>query len=129
MVLGQHSLQDPSRTPADRYRLYAYTHVPSRHAERDEDVLGRSARSPERLERENPSLVGGDLGGGSAEVDQQLAFRPVPERSRCRTPLRGPYVASVSVHAGPGMQGVCGAGAARAVRADASGLRPRRRPR
>jgi phytoene dehydrogenase-like protein len=147
MVVGQHSLQDPSRAPAGRHTLYAYTHVPARHSESDEDVadlmeeriesfapsfrrlvLGRSVRSPERLERENPSLVGGDLGGGSMEVDQQLVFRPVLELARYRTPLRGLYVASASVHPGPGVHGVCGAGAARAVQADASWVRPWRRP-
>jgi phytoene dehydrogenase-like protein len=85
-------------------------------------------RSAERLERENPSLVGGDLGGGSMEVDQQLIFRPVPELARYRTPLRGLYVASASVHPGPGVHGVCGTGAARAAQADASRVRPWRRP-
>jgi phytoene dehydrogenase-like protein len=122
--------------------------VPARRSENDEDVaelmeeriesfapgfqglvLGRSVRPPERLERENPSLVDGDLGGGSLEVDQQVIFRPVPELSRYRTPLRGLYVASASVHPGPGVHGVCGAGAARAVQADASWVRPSRRPR
>jgi phytoene dehydrogenase-like protein len=148
LVVGQHSLQDRSRAPAGRHTLYAYTHVPARRVEVDEDVadlmeeriesfapgfrrlvLGRSIRPPERLERENPSLVDGDLGGGSAEVDQQLVFRPALELSRYRTPLRGLYLASASVHPGPGVHGVCGAGAARAVRADASWLRRWRRPR
>jgi phytoene dehydrogenase-like protein len=139
MVIGQHSLQDSSRAPAGRHTLYAYTHVPARRSVDDAEVvelmeqrieafapgfrglvLGRSVRSPEQLERENPSLVGGDLGGGSAEVDQQLVFRPAPELARYRTPLRGLYLASASVHPGPGVHGVPGAGAARAVRADAA---------
>ena len=34
-------------------------------------VLARSARQPERVERENPSLVGRGRGGGSPEMDQQ----------------------------------------------------------
>ena len=145
MVVGQHSLQDPSRAPAGRHTLYAYTHVPSGHGDDDAVVdlmeqrveafapgfrrlvLGRSVRSPQRLEDENPSLVGGDLGGGSAEIDQQLIFRPTPELARCRTPLHGLYVASASTHPGPGVHGVPGAGAARAVLADASRLRPWRR--
>jgi phytoene dehydrogenase-like protein len=79
--------------------------------------------------RENPSLVGGDIGGGSMEVDQQLVFRPVPKLARYRTPLRGLHVPSASVRPGPGVHGVCGAGAARAVQADASWVRPWRRPR
>jgi hypothetical protein len=32
-------------------------------------VLARAMRSPVDLELENPSLVGGDLGGGSFELD------------------------------------------------------------
>jgi hypothetical protein len=66
---------------------------------------------------------------GSLEVDQQLIFRPVPELSRYRTPLRGLYLASTSVHPGPGGHGVCGAGAARAVQAGVSSVRPWCRPR
>lgn len=147
LVVGQHSLQDPSRAPAGRHTLYAYAHVPAGHAEDPEAVadlmeerieafapgfralvLARSMRSPGQLERENPSLVGGDLAGGSVELDQLLLFRPTPELARYRTPLRGLYLASASVHPGPGVHGVCGAGAARAVRADATGLRPWRRP-
>jgi len=81
-------------------------------------------RSPRRLELENPSLVGGDLAGGSVAIDQQLLFRPAPELARYRTPLRGLYVASSSTHPGPGVHGVPGAGAARAAIADASALRP-----
>jgi phytoene dehydrogenase-like protein len=142
MVVGQHSLHDPSRAPAARHTLYAYTHIPAQHDEDDATVvelmeqrieafapgfsgliLGRSVRSPAQLERENPSLVGGDLTGGSVEVDQQLLFRPSPELARYRTPVRDLYLASASTHPGPGVHGVPGAGAARAVRADASHLR------
>jgi phytoene dehydrogenase-like protein len=83
-------------------------------------VLGRTLRSPERLERDNPSLVGGDLGGGSVALDQLLLFRPAPRLARYRTPLRGLYVASASTHPGPGVHGVPGAGAARAVHRDAA---------
>src|SRR5829696_4582042 len=144
LVVGQHSLQDRSRAPAGRHTLYAYTHVPARRPVDDAEVvelmeqrieafapgfrgrvLARSVRPPEQLERENPSLVGGDLGGGSAEIDQQLIFRPALELSRGRTPVRGLYLASASVHPGPGVHGVAGAAAARAVQADAS--RPWRR--
>ena len=142
LVVGQHTLHDPSRAPAGRHTLYVYTHVPQRPdlpddavAERIEQrieafaggfrdlVLARSLRSPACIERENPSLVGGDLGGGSYELDQQLCFRPAPELFRGRTPLRGLYVAGPSVHPGGGVHGVSGHAAARALLADASPLR------
>jgi phytoene dehydrogenase-like protein len=150
MIVGQQSLHDPARAPAGRHTLYAYARLSLADAVDREAVaelmerrietfapgfrslvLARVHRAPEQLERENPSLVGGDLGGGSYELDQQLAFRPAPELVRHRTPLRGLYLASASVHPGGGVHGVPGAGAARAVLADRS-LRGRlrvRRPR
>ena len=148
MVIGQHSLHDPTRAPAGKHTLYAYTHLPQRPEIPEDEivdrmerrieefapgfrgvVLARAHRSPLALERENASLVGGDLGGGSSELDQQLVFRPDPALFRYRTPLRGVYLAGASVHPGPGVHGVCGAGAARAVIADRPRLRPWRRPR
>jgi phytoene dehydrogenase-like protein len=145
MVVGQQSLHDPTRAPAGRHTLYAYARVPQRYEEDDEAVadlleariesfapgfrklvLGRSFRSPAQLEAENPSLVGGDLGGGSLELDQQLIFRPAPELVRHRTPVRGLYLGSASVHPGAGVHGVPGAGAAAAVLTDRSRLRLRR---
>jgi phytoene dehydrogenase-like protein len=137
LVVGQQSLHDDTRAPASRHTLYVYGHVPARFELTDEDVadridaqlerfapgfrgvvLARSLRSPVATERDNPSLVGGDLGGGSYELDQQLVFRPAPELARYRTPLRGLYVAGASVHPGGGVQGVSGRGAARALLTD-----------
>jgi phytoene dehydrogenase-like protein len=142
IVVGQHTLHDRSRAPDGRHTLYVYSHVPQRPdlpddviADRVEErieafapgfrrlVLARSVRSPSQLEADNPSLVGGDLGGGSYELDQQLCFRPAPELFRGRTPLPGLYVAGASVHPGGGVHGVSGQAAARAVLADASPLR------
>jgi phytoene dehydrogenase-like protein len=89
-------------------------------------VLARADRPPWRTEQENPSLVGGDLGGGSYELDQQLLFRPAPELCRYRSPLRGLYVAGASTHPGGAVHGMSGRGAARALLADRR-LRPWRR--
>jgi phytoene dehydrogenase-like protein len=142
LVVGQHTLHDPSRAPAGRHTLYVYTHLPQRPAlgdaaivERIEErierfapgfrglVLARSVRGPAAIERENPSLVGGDLGGGSYALDQQLALRPSPRLVRGRTPVRGLYVAGASVHPGGGVHGVSGDAAARALLEDAPPLR------
>jgi phytoene dehydrogenase-like protein len=142
MVVGQHSLHDTSRAPAGKHTLYVYTHVPAlpelpdgaiadRMEQRIEQfapgfrnlVLARDVRSPQRLERENPSLIGGDLAAGSMELDQQGPFRPAPELARYRSPLRGLYVAGASTHPGPGVHGVSGRGAADALLADLSPLR------
>jgi phytoene dehydrogenase-like protein len=138
MVIGQHSVHDPTRAPAGRHTLYAYTHVPQRPdlpaeaiADRVERrieafapgfrglVRGRRTRMPAELEAENACLVGGDIVGGSLELDQQLVFRPAPELFRGRTPLPGLYVAGAGVHPGGGVHGASGHNAARAVLADA----------
>ncbi len=79
-------------------------------------ILARSVRSPARVEQENPSPVGGDLGGGSFELDQRLCFRPAPELFRGRTPLHGLHIAGASVHPGGGVHGVSGQAAARPAR-------------
>ncbi len=142
MVVGQHSVHDATRAPEGGHTLYAYAHVPQRPDTPDDEIAdrleerierfapgfrklvrARSLRSPAELERHNPSLVGGDLAGGSMEIDQQAIFRPAPEMARCRTPLRGLYVGGASVHPGPGVHGVPGAGAAEALLADRSALR------
>ena len=72
-----------------------------------------------QTERENPSLVGGDLAGGSYELDQQLVFRPAPD-ARYRTPLRGLYMAGASMHPGGAVHGMSGRGAAQALLLDRS---------
>jgi phytoene dehydrogenase-like protein len=137
LVVGQHTLYDASRAPDGQHTLYCYGHVPSRYAGSDEDiaalietqldrfapgfartVLARAIRGPRQTEQQNPSLVGGDLGGGSYELDQQLVFRPAPELCRHRTPLPGLYVTGASVHPGGSVQGMGGRSAARAVLSD-----------
>ncbi|WP_028059808.1 phytoene desaturase family protein [Candidatus Solirubrobacter pratensis] len=137
LVVGQQSLHDPARAPAGRHTLYVYGHVPSRYELSDEAVaerieaqlerfapgfsslvLGRALRSPRQSEQENPSQVGGDLAGGSYELDQQLIFRPAPALCRYRSPLRGLYVAGASTHPGGAVHGMSGRGAARALLRD-----------
>jgi phytoene dehydrogenase-like protein len=136
LVVGQQSLHDPSRARSGGHTLYAYSRLPVTLTDDDavidrieqrieafapgfrDTILARRHMSPRMFEAANPSMVGGDLAGGSLELDQQLIFRPGPELVRHRTPLRGLYVASASVHPGAGVHGVPGAGAAAAVVAD-----------
>jgi phytoene dehydrogenase-like protein len=143
LVVGQHTLHDPARAPAGGHTLYVYGHVPQRYELSDEAVAdrlqaqlerfapgfsglvrARAIRPPQQTERENPSLVGGDLGAGAMQLDQQLVFRPAPRMCRYRTPLRGLYVAGGSVHPGPAVHGMTARGAARALLRDrrAAGL-------
>jgi len=140
LVIGQQSLADPSRAPAGCHTLWAYSRVPSypeggwqKHREAFADsieerieglapgfrgrIRARAVHSPADLEAMDENLVGGDLGGGSARLTQQLFFRPVFPYFRYRTPVRGLYLASSSAHPGAGVHGACGFNAAhRALR-------------
>jgi len=78
-------------------------------------IRGRHAFTPRDLERENSNLVGGAIGGGTAQLHQQLVFRPIPGWGRAETPVRNVYLASASAHPGGGVHGACGSNAARAA--------------
>jgi phytoene dehydrogenase-like protein len=78
-------------------------------------VRGRHVFSPNDLERENANLAGGAIGGGTAQLHQQLVFRPVPGLGRPETPVAGLYLGSASAHPGGGVHGAPGANAARAA--------------
>lgn len=135
LVIGQQSLADPGRAPPDGHTLWAYSHVPSvveggwsRHREAFADrierrleelapgfrqlIRGRFIATPADLEAMDENLVGGDLGGGSAQFDHQLIFRPAFPYFRYRTPVQGLYLASASTHPGAGVHGACGFNAA-----------------
>jgi phytoene dehydrogenase-like protein len=141
LVIGQQSLIDASRAPADGQTLWAYSHVPStieggwsvareafadRIEERIESlapgfrqlIRARAVHSPDDLAAMDENLVGGDLGGGSAHLGQQLFFRPVFPYFRYRTSVRGLYLASASAHPGAGVHGACGFNAARQAMRD-----------
>jgi phytoene dehydrogenase-like protein len=136
LVIGQQSLCDPTRAPAGGHTLWAYSRVPptlpdgwTAHREAFADrveqrieglapgfrrlIRARAIHAPPDLERMDENLVGGDLGGGSAHIDQQLFFRPVFPYFRYRTPVDGVYLASASTHPGAGVHGACGFNAAR----------------
>jgi phytoene dehydrogenase-like protein len=136
LLLGQQSLADPSRAPAGKHTAWAYTHGPragidwarelERHVERieaqverfapgfRERILARHVLGPADLERRDPNLVGGDVGGGSYRL-RQVIFRPIPGLSPYRTPLRGLYLGSAATFPGGAVHGVPGDGAARAA--------------
>jgi phytoene dehydrogenase-like protein len=90
-----------------------------------ERIMARRILTPLDLERRDASLVGGSINGGTAALDQQLIFRPIPGLGRATTPIRGLYLASASAHPGGSVHGACGMNAARAALTDVR-LAPRR---
>lgn len=123
-VIGvQACAADPSRAPAGKHTFWAYCHVPNgstvdmtaaieaqveRFAPGFRDrVLARHTTGPAAAEAYNANLVGGDIGGGAADLRQFLA-RPVPAAAPWRTPLRGLYLCSASTPPGGGAHGMGG---------------------
>jgi phytoene dehydrogenase-like protein len=90
-------------------------------------VIARHVLAPPDFARWDANLVNGDVNGGTAQLHQQLIFRPIPGAGRAGTPLPGLYLASASAHPGGGVHGACGANAARAALAHdrVRRLRPR----
>lgn len=83
-------------------------------------VLARRVLGPRELEALDANLVGGALGGGTAQLHQQPFLRPVPGvLGRAGTGVPGLYLGSASAHPGGGVHGAPGANAARAVLAHA----------
>ena len=78
-------------------------------------VVARRVLGPREMEQRDANLVGGALNGGSAQLHQQLVFRPVPGLGRAETPVTGLYLGSASAHPGGGVHGACGDNAARAA--------------
>lgn len=130
VLLAQHTLFDASRAPPGQHTGWAYCHVPhgcaedmterieaqvERHAPGfRERILARHTRSPAQYEAYNPNFIGGDISGGSLE-GLQLFARPVARLVPYATPDPRLYLCSASTPPGPGVHGLCGFLAARAL--------------
>ncbi len=161
LIVGQQDRADPTRVPAGAASLWVECHCPARprgdaadelgadwsrgFADRMVDrlealapglrglVVSSTVRAPLDLQRLDPNLVGGDVGGGSAAPDQLLVFRPVAGWSSYALPVAGLYMCGAASHPGGGVHGMCGRNAAGTVLRDAAlglpALRAARRPR
>ncbi len=137
VLLGQMTTADPTRSPAGTESAWGYTHLPSgleldtgrlqahvdvverlveRHAPGFRQlIVGRSIQTPGDFESANPNLLGGAINGGTAQLHQQLIFRPTPGLGGAATPIDRLFLASCSAHPGGGVHGAPGANAARAA--------------
>ena len=134
VLVTQPTVADSSRAPAGRHVAWGYCHVPhgstvdmtervemqiERFAPGFRDtILGRHAAGAGDLERNNPNLVGGDIGGGALDLGQLFA-RPTWRRYRTSSP--GLYLCSSSTPPGGGVHGMCGYHAAQVVLKKGSG--------
>jgi phytoene dehydrogenase-like protein len=133
VLIAQPSLFDLTRAPAGAHVAWAYCHVPHGSCRDMTDavetqierfapgfrtrILARHPMTTADLERHNPNLVGGDIGGGVLDL-RQLFRRPTLRTYR--TPVKGLYICSSSTPPGAGVHGMCGYHAARAALQDLS---------
>ncbi|MDJ0392540.1 NAD(P)/FAD-dependent oxidoreductase [Rhodococcus sp. G-MC3] len=136
MLFGQMTTADPTRSPMGTESAWAYTHLPrgvtddasaDTIAERAREVLeehapgftssivGQVVQRPSDLFDADSNLYGGAVNGGTAQLQQQLIFRPTPGLGRSETPVENLFLGSASAHPGGGVHGAAGMNAARAA--------------
>jgi len=127
---------DPTRAPAGGESVWSYSHLPrgvydaetasalakrmdeaiEAHAPGFHDrVVERWVQLPSDMESDDPSLVHGAINSGTAQLHQQLVFRPLPGLGRAETPIERLYLAGSSAHPGGGVHGAPGHIAAQAA--------------
>ncbi|MET8975272.1 NAD(P)/FAD-dependent oxidoreductase [Streptomyces sp. NPDC004539] len=130
MITVQPSVVDPTRAPEGKQVFWAYGHVPSgwtgdltdpieRQLERfapgfRDRVLARATFGPPQLAVRNANYVGGDIGTGAFSGLQTL-LRPKLSLSPYTTPHPAIFICSSATPPGPGVHGMSGHNAAKAV--------------
>ena len=130
VLLSQPGVADDTRAPAGQETGWAYCHVPNgstvdmtdrieaqveRFAPGFRDrILARHTMTTADFQTHNANYLGGDIGGGAADLRQFLA-RPVLSLHPWATPLPGVYLCSASTPPGGGVHGMCGLHAAHLV--------------
>ncbi|MEU9778610.1 NAD(P)/FAD-dependent oxidoreductase [Streptomyces sp. NPDC047968] len=130
LITAQPSLVDPGRAPEGRHVLWAYGHVPAgwegdatevieRQIERfapgfRDLVLARAVAGPPQLAARNANYVGGDIACG-AFAGLQTLIRPRLARVPYATAHPAVFLCSSATPPGPGVHGMSGHHAAKAV--------------
>ncbi|AIS01362.1 phytoene desaturase family protein [Streptomyces glaucescens] len=130
MITVQPGVVDPTRAPAGHHVFWAYGHVPAgwtgdltdameRQLERfapgfRDRILARATAGPPELADRNANYVGGDIASGAVSGLQTL-LRPRLTLSPYRTPHPAVFICSSATPPGPGVHGMSGHNAAKAV--------------
>ncbi|WP_418959960.1 phytoene desaturase family protein [Streptomyces tritici] len=130
LITAQPSLVDPGRAPEGKHVFWAYGHVPhrwegdlteaiERQIERfapgfRDRVLARATAGPPELAARNANYVGGDIACGAAR-GLQLLLRPRLTLRPYSTPHPAVFLCSSATPPGPGVHGMSGHNAAKAV--------------
>lgn len=117
-VLRADGPDQPHRSQVDEL----VEHVEStleRHAPGFRDLVRhRQVQAPQDLQDDDANLVHGAVNGGTAQLQQQLVFRPTPGPGGPRTVVERLYLASAGAHPSGGVHGGCGFLAAQAALRD-----------
>lgn len=130
LITVQPSVADPTRAPEGKHVFWAYGHVPNgwrgdltdaieRQLERfapgfRDRVLARATTGPAELAAHNANYVGGDIACGAAS-GLQLLLRPRLSLFPYHTPHPAVFICSSATPPGPGVHGMSGHNAAKAV--------------
>ncbi|MEU0625542.1 NAD(P)/FAD-dependent oxidoreductase [Streptomyces rubiginosohelvolus] len=130
LITAQPTLTDPSRAPEGRHVFWVYGHVPAgwegdatdvieRQLERfapgfRDLVLARAVAGPPELAARNANYVGGDIACG-AFAGLQTLIRPKLARVPYATAHPAVFLCSSATPPGPGVHGMSGHHAAKAV--------------
>ncbi|MEU0019218.1 NAD(P)/FAD-dependent oxidoreductase [Streptomyces rochei] len=130
LITTQPSVADPTRAPEGKHVFWAYGHVPNgwtgdltdaieRQLERfapgfRDRVLARATAGPPELAARNANYVGGDIASGAVS-GLQLLLRPKLSLFPYGTPHPAVYICSSATPPGPGVHGMSGHNAAKAV--------------
>ncbi len=134
---------DPDVAPSGGHTLYAWAQwhpyelqdglhwddIREREAQKIYDVVSRYApnmenklidwyiQSPLDIERKH-GMVRGNVMHVEMSFDQMFMFRPIPEMSKYKTPIKNLYLSSASCHPGGGVFGAAGYNAANVILRD-----------
>ncbi|MFI6931208.1 phytoene desaturase family protein [Streptomyces sp. NPDC050287] len=130
LITVQPSVVDPTRAPAGKHVFWAYGHVPSgwtgdltdaveRQLERfapgfRDLVLARATAGPPEIAARNANYIGGDIATGAVSGLQTL-LRPKLSLFPYGTPHPAVFICSSATPPGPGVHGMSGHNAAKAV--------------
>ncbi|MGP3925327.1 phytoene desaturase family protein [Streptomyces sp. 8N616] len=130
LITAQPTVADPGRAPEGKHIFWAYGHVPNgwdgdatdvieRQIERfapgfRDLVLARAVAGPAELADRNANYVGGDIACGAFDGLQSV-LRPKLARVPYATAHPAVFLCSAATTPGPGVHGMCGHNAARAV--------------
>jgi phytoene dehydrogenase-like protein len=129
LLVGQMATADPTRAPEGHESVWSYSHLPRGMAAPDvadalagrmdalieahapgfgARVVRRWVQRPQDMEDGDPSLVQGTINGGTAQLHQQIVWRPIPGLGRPETAVAQLYLAGSSAHPGGGVHGAPG---------------------